>query len=133
MTLREGPRITTRLADEDYNRFLQAVIANKTTVSQLARDAMCFYLDHLDSDRKKEYDSQLETRIKKMEDRLAGLLARANIDVGVIINLMYARMNVQTREEEIKAAHAKSAQRLRRKAEVIEKLKDLYIKDTNNS
>lgn len=127
--LREGPRITTRLVDEDNTRFMRAVISSRTTVSQLARDAIRFYLDQLDAGLIAERENKLEVRIKKMEDRLAGLLARANIDVGVIINLMYARMNSQTREEEIKVAHSKSAQRLRRKAQVIEDLKELYITD----
>lgn len=127
--LREGPRITTRLVTEDNTRFMRAVMSSRSTVSQLARDAIRYYLDQIDAGLLAERENKLELRIKKMEDRLAGLLARANIDVGVIINLMYARMNSQTREEEIKTAHNKSALRLRRKAQVIEDLKELYMTD----
>ena len=62
----------------------------------------------------------LERRIKKMEDRLSGLVARANIDIGVILGLIYARMNKETRDEQMKMARNKSAQRLNRNIELIE-------------
>lgn len=121
--LREGPRITTRLAPDDHSRFLRVLSVQQMTYSQLARDAICFYLDALEADAINRRDSKVEARIKKMEDRLAGLVARANIDIGVVINLMYARMNSQTREEEITVAHQKSAQRLRKKLDTIEDFK----------
>jgi hypothetical protein len=36
----------------------------------------------------------VEQRIRRMEDRLAAIMVQAEIDVGVILHLMYARMNV---------------------------------------
>lgn len=129
MTIRETPKIVTRLEAEDYRRFMGLAASKQMPMSQLARDAICFYLDHLDRGANDARESQLELRIKKMENRLAGLLARANIDIGVIMNLMYSRMNAQTREEEIHVAHSKSVQRLKRKIETVENLKDLYVTD----
>lgn len=131
-TLREGPRIQTRLSLEEHLRFQKAMVKHNLTIGQLTRDAIAFYLDKLDQGALDEKERILERRIKKMEDRLSGLVARANIDVGVILTLMYARMKRETRDEELKMARNKSAQRLNKNIELLEQEAQQRERDNRN-
>lgn len=132
MTTSEGPRIQTRLSLDEHLRFQKALVKRDLTIGQLTRDAITFYLDKLDEGALDERERLLERRIKKMEDRLSGLMARANIDVGVILTLMYARMKKETRDEELKMARNKSAQRLNKNIELLEQEAQQKEKNSSN-
>lgn len=114
-TLREGPRIQTRLSMKDYIRFQRYVNEKRLSIGQLARDAICFYLDHLDKGVFDEHETELKTQMAAMEKRVVDLLETTNIDVGVMLSLVYSRMNKDTRDLSLKNAHQKATQRLRAK------------------
>lgn len=124
--LREGPRIETRLSSNEYERFLRLVGVRELSQAQLARDAICFYIDWLEKGDNAARENELERRIKKSEDRIASLLARANIDIGVLIGILYSNMPLETREADLKMAHTKSVERLKRKIQSADDLKELY-------
>lgn len=112
-----GPRVQTRLSVKEHLRFQKTMDLMNLTQGQLARDAICFYLDALQSEGNKARDVALETRISSLEETLTTLMSHANVDIGIVISLLYKRMDRETRDEDIKIAHEKSTQRLKRKIE----------------
>ncbi len=102
----QGPKVQTRLAPHDYERFHRLAYSKGLTTAQLARDAICYFLDQLDRGEADARESLLESRIRRMENRLAALLVRGNIDTGIIVSLLYSRMNKETRNSDIQ--HARS-------------------------
>lgn len=112
---RQGPKIETRLLELDHRRFQRLVAERETTMAQLGRDAILFYLDHVAANDISERESMLEKRIIAMDDRLSRLIALAAVDLGVLINLEYQQMSPETRDEDFKAADYKAKERLKRK------------------
>jgi hypothetical protein len=130
------PVIRTRLADKDAARFAQECGISKKTIAELAREAICFYLDHKDQSKNLEKDSFLEQRMKKMENRMAGLQARIAIDVGMIYHLLYRNMDPAKRDADIAWAYNGAVARLKKKlegqaSEVKESIKDSYDKHSS--
>lgn len=111
---RQGPKIETRLLESDHRRFQRLVAERETTMAQLGRDAILFYLDHVAANDISERESMLEKRIIAMDDRLSRLIALADVDLGVLIHLLHLQMNPKTRDEDFKTAEDKTKARLRR-------------------
>lgn len=121
------PVIFIRLHPEDQARLDLKCKAEGRKRPEIIRKALTEYLDRLDAEQQDHREAKLERRLKKMEDRLAGLLARGNIDIGVILDIIYRNMPEERRDELLKTAHKKSVTRLRRKLELEgEGLKELY-------
>lgn len=74
-----------------------------------------FYLSYQEKLQSEEKDGRLEKRLRKMEDRLAGLLARTAIDVGVVYNMIWQNMPEERREKAFKTAYKQSVQRIKQK------------------
>ena len=111
----QGPKVETRLGSHDYERFNKLAQTKGLTTAQLARDAICHFLDQLDREDVNARESLLETRIRKMENRLAALLVRGNIDTGIIVSLLYSRMNKETRNADIQHARSWAIKNVRKK------------------
>jgi hypothetical protein len=123
------PPIEVRLASIDQARFDKICRLEGRKRPEIARRAIVFYLDAVERQETEARDSALERRLKRMEDRLAALLARGNIDIGVIMQLIYRNMNPATREEALKSAHKKAALRIRQKIEEAQDIQELYRKE----
>jgi hypothetical protein len=121
--------IEVRLTSDDQDRFDRICRLEGKKRPEIARRAIVFYLDALERQEEEVRESALERRLKRMEDRLAALLARGNIDVGVIIQLIYRNMNPETRADVLKTAHKMSALRIRQKIEEAKDIQDLYRKE----
>ena len=121
------PVINIRLTEGDQEKLDAICKVEKRSRPEVVRRAVTDYLDRLEREQIDARETKLERRIKKMEDRIAGLLARGNIDVGVILAIMRNNMPAATRDEDIKKAHRTSVMRLRKKLETEgEGLKELY-------
>ena len=83
------------------------------TEASLVRHAVTLYLNDLEKENGKE--TALEKRMKRMEDRLAGILAKTALDVGTIYSLVWQNSNYQTRDEQFIRARKHSVDRLRKK------------------
>jgi len=57
----------------------------------------------------------LEKRMGRMEDRMASLLARIGIDVGIGFHLMFRNMDPKTRQDALAWAYNSSVERLKKK------------------
>lgn len=121
------PVIFVRLLAGDQEKLDAICQAEHRSRPELVRRAVTEYLDRLEQAQFQERETKLERRLKKMEDRIAGLLSRGNIDVGVILAIMRANMPAATRDDDLKKAHKTSVMRLRKKLEADgEGLQELY-------
>lgn len=107
--------IYSSLTPEDFATFVELATRRKITHAELMREAVLFYLSYQEKLQSEEKDGRLEKRLRKMEDRLAGLLARTAIDVGVVYNMIWQNMPEERREKAFKTAYKQSVQRIKQK------------------
>ncbi len=104
-----------RLVRSDEIRLQDAAKKKGIKPSAFVREAILAYLDAGDLEVAEERESSLEKRLKKMEDRLAGLMARTAIDTGMIFQIVQANMNPETKDEDLLWAHSLAVKRLKKK------------------
>ncbi len=95
------PTIATKLRAVDLSRFETACALSGKTKTELAREAILKYLDELESGQTAARDSQIEKRLKAIEDRYAGLLVRVGLDVGTLVALMSSRIQDPKQRREL--------------------------------
>jgi len=83
------PEVRTRLRSEDLARLDRICRSENKTQAEVARRAILFYLDSYESQQLDRRESKLEARMRKMEDRLAAMIMRPTIDVGVLYQAIY--------------------------------------------
>ncbi len=82
------------------SRFEKICETERKTQTEVAREAILYYMEHFEAETLDKREARLEKRMKAMEDRLAGLhmktsteLAlmqmRTSIDVGLIYEAVY--------------------------------------------
>lgn len=86
---KQAPLVRTRLRGEDMKRLEQICRAESKPQAAIVRRALLFYLDSYDKQELDEKETKLEARLRKMEDRLASMIMRTTIDVGVIYRAIY--------------------------------------------
>lgn len=84
-----GPVVRTRVRTEDMRRLEQICQSEKKSQAEVVRRALLFYLDAYEAEQTDRRESKLEARLRKMEDRLAAIGMRSNIDIGVIYHAIY--------------------------------------------
>ena len=99
----------------DAVRLKARAVLVKGTEASLVREAVLFYLDHQEKEKENRKETMLEKRMQRMEDRLAAILAKTAIDVGVIYSLLWQNANYKTRDEQFIRARKHSIDRLRKK------------------
>lgn len=83
--------------------------------SEIAREAIRFYLDNYERLQSAEKETPIERRLKKMEDRLAALMARTAIDVGTVYTLLWHRSDGEDRKDLFAACYTQAVDRLKKK------------------
>lgn len=119
-TTNRTTQVQTRLHRDDIERFRQIAATKATTNADLLREAVRFYLDNYEQSKGNERDSKLEIRLKKMEDRIAGLMARLSIDVGVIYDLIWRNLDAEDKDKVWGDAYKQSVKRLQKKIRGVE-------------
>lgn len=129
------PLIRTRLRSEDLARLDQICRAEAKTQAEIARRALLFYLDSYDKKQLDDRESKLEARLRKMEDRLAAMIMRPTIDVGVLYQAIYHNFGKDA-PKAFGAFYNHAVKRLQAKrkdtgdkAAVMQMVNDLYRKD----
>lgn len=110
---REYP-IRTRLSSNDQARFNEMCKLEGKSQAELARRAIVEMLDRQEQGMAAEIKDKLAERLKKMEDRMAALLARNSLDVGIIYQLMWLRSDPEKRDKLWEAARKYAIARLSR-------------------
>lgn len=103
------------LVKTDETRMKDAAKKRGLKPSEFMREAILAHLDAEDREAADERETLLEKRLKKMEDRLAALMARTAIDAGMIFQIMQANMNPETKDEDLMYAHSLAVKRLKKK------------------
>jgi len=103
------------LTADDRSQLDTLAKSNKKTRAQVAREAIRWYLDHQEKLTNDSRESMLEKRMKRMEDRLAALMARTAIDIGMVYHLMYRHMDNKSRDDVLSWAYDSAVKRLRKK------------------
>lgn len=109
------PTIATKLTESDYDRFDRLCRMDQRTKTEVAREALRFYLDHRDSQILDERESAVEKRIKKMEDRIAKLIVKVGLDVGTLHQLFWSRSDPEGRDELFTECYISAVKRLQNK------------------
>ena len=135
---KSGVGITTNLLSKDAIRLDQVAREKGSSRAQIVRSAILFYLDHHEAKALDERESKLEGRLKRMEDRLASMMMRSNIDIGVVYNAIYYNMGANA-DKAFAAFYSQSVKRLQSKRKdnsdkiaVGKLVNELYQKDDAN-
>ena len=136
---KQPPQIVTRLAAEETAEFLELCRSEGKTQTEVAREAIRDKLacrhHGIRTEIRDELAGQVEqlqqvvkallAQQKKTENRMAALIARNNIDIGIVYQVLWMRSNPADREEMFKEARTNAARRSSRKL----KEGDLEVKE----
>jgi metal-responsive CopG/Arc/MetJ family transcriptional regulator len=115
--IKTAPQIEFRLLGNDHVRFDDICRVKGKKRSELAREAVKWYLDNEENLAADSRETLLEKRMKRMEDRMAALQARTAIDVGMIFHIMYRNMEPEKRDDVVTWAYNGAIERLKKKLE----------------
>lgn len=112
---RRTPRVETRLAPQDFIEFDQICRVDGKTRSEMVRKAIQYYIANHEKLRKEPEESELEKRLRKMEDRIAGILVKLGIGVFKLDHLFWLRSDKEIRRELFKDCYVAGVRRMREK------------------
>jgi thymidine phosphorylase len=69
-------------------RFRELALAQKKPYTELVRDALLFYMNHLEQAKKDEIESIYAQQLKASTNRICGLMAKTGIEVHAIIEFL---------------------------------------------
>ena len=118
--------IEVRLRPDDLAAFDQLCRVSNLKRPEVAREAILWYMEQQAKKVQDVRESKLELRIRKLENRMAALISRGNIDTGVILEIISANMPVADRDAVLKRSHKRAAMRLKRKVDEVEDIADLF-------
>ena len=121
----QPPLVTTRLAMKDQARLNEICKLEGKTQTEVVRRAILEMLDRQEQGIAAEVKDSLAIRLKRMEDRLAGLIARNNLDIGTIYQVLWLRSDTDKRDKLWATAKTYAAKRASKKLEG----EDLEIKE----
>lgn len=82
-----APQIQTRLSTDDSKRLASYCLAHKRTKTEVAREAIRWYLDNEENNAQKQRDTLYAQAIKKMADRIVAFLVPMRRDISSLIIL----------------------------------------------
>lgn len=114
---KKRPLVTTRLSMIDQARLEAMCKLEGKTQTEIVRRAVLEMLDRQEQGMAAEIKDNLAVRLKKMEDRMAALMARMNMDIGTMYQIMWIRTDQEKREKMWAAAKSAAAKRASKKLE----------------
>lgn len=114
-------KIETYLSAVDHDRFMSICKQKNLTRSEIAREAIRWYLDHLDEARANKNQTELAQSIKNMTDRICGMLARQGTQTGILFELAWQNHVENNMQERFVAATNLVKANLRKRLEQDEK------------
>ncbi len=82
-------KVETYLSGVDHQRFLSVCNERRATKSEVAREAIRWYLQNLDAVSAGKDESELAKNVKNMTDRICGMLARQGAQTGTLFELAW--------------------------------------------
>jgi len=99
MVRKRTPTIATKLAAADFNKFEQLCRVEGKTKTEVAREAILYYMGAKEAEAINERESELEQRFHKMENRLAGLLVKLGVGIYGLEHLFWTRTDDEVRKK----------------------------------
>lgn len=99
MPPRRTPTIATKLAAVDHNKFEQFCRTEGRTKTEVAREAILYYMKVRQAEQLDEREAALEKRFHKMENRLAGLLVKLGVGIYGLEHLFWTRTDDEIRKK----------------------------------
>ncbi len=111
------PSIEFRLLADVQKRFDDLCRVKGQNRSQLAREAVAWYLDNQEKLTADARETVLQKQMKKGEDRMCSLLAKNAIDTATIVALLYENMGEKVRDERLTSAYNMAVYRTKKRLE----------------
>ena len=118
---------------DDLAAFDQLCRVGNRKRPEVAREAILWYMEQQNKKVQDVRESKLELRLRKMENRMAALISRGNIDTGVILEMIYANMPLADRDTVLKRCHKRAAMRLKSKVDEVDDIQDLFKKELSKA
>lgn len=115
MPRKRTPTVATKLAPADYIKYEQVCRLEGKTKTEIARKAILDYMERREKAVSDERESKLEARLRKMEDRIAGLLVKLGIGIYKMDHLFWTRADKEIRRELFKECYVAGVRRMREK------------------
>lgn len=115
MPPRRTPTIATKLVASDHVKFEQLCRMEGKTKTEIARKAILEYMERQEKGIADERESKLEARLRKMEDRLAGILVKLGIGIFKMDHLFWLRSDKEIRRDLFKECYVAGVRRMREK------------------
>lgn len=112
--------VHTRLSPVDMERLKNVARGQSRSHSEIVREAVRRYLDQCDEEVIEFQETKIERRLKRLEDRLASLLARLGMDIGIVYNFLWHQSDPETRRQLFDKCYKDARARLANKLDVIE-------------
>lgn len=114
-------KIETYLSAIDHDRFMSVCKRKNLTRSEIAREAIRWYLDHQDGLKATKSESELSQSVKSMTDRICGMLARQGTQTGILFELAWQNHVENNMQDRFVAATNLVKSNLRKRLEQDEK------------
>ncbi len=114
-------KIETYLSAVDHDRFMSVCKQKNLTRSEIAREAIRWYLDNQDGLRANKSQTELAQSIKSMTDRICGMLARQGTQTGTLFELAWQNHVENNMQDRFVAATNTVKSNLRKRLEQDEK------------
>ncbi len=115
MARKRTPTIATKLTLVDHERFEQFCRMKGITKTEQARKAILFYMEYNEDEFFKERDSVIEQRLKSMEDRFGGLMAKIGVGVFGLEHLFWTRTDQEFRKQLFQDCYVAGIRKMRNK------------------
>jgi hypothetical protein len=120
--------IRTRLDRESMRKFKKLVEKSGKTTTEIARDAILFYMEHLETEDSREKESTYKDDLKKSTNRICSLLAKVALDTATLAHFMHSTMD-DVGKDQFKEAYQNAVKRVkarisRTEKEIVELLAD---------
>lgn len=99
MPPKRTPTIATKLAAVDHIKYEQFCRADGRTKTEVAREAILWYMKAKEQEMLDARETALEKRLRKMEDRMAGLLVKLGVGVYGLEHLFWTRTDEGVRKK----------------------------------
>lgn len=85
------------------------------TKTEIAREAITRYVESYENQVNEERDTVLEQRLKKMEDRMAGIMVKLGIEICSMNHLFWTRTEPEVRKRLFQECYAAGVKRFKNK------------------
>ncbi|MBY0357960.1 MAG: hypothetical protein K2W82_08165 [Candidatus Obscuribacterales bacterium] len=114
-------KIDTYLSGSDHEKFLAICRQKRKTRSEIAREAIRWYLDFVEQGKEHKNEAELAKNIKNMTDRICGMLARQGAQTGTLFELAWQNHVENKMQDRFVAAANQVKARMRKRLEEDEK------------